>query len=155
MPGAENIAADFISRNINKGAKLDVIRFNALDMTSVVFDRNDLIAAQYNDSDLLKINEIMQGNSTGKFPKCYRSHNNKLLKQDDMLKYRHHGSACTVVPLNLRSEILDLVHFKWFSGHLSIFKTNRRILELAFWNSFGDLACMRILLISFLIAKFV
>ena len=53
LPGAENIVADFISRNINEGAKFDVIRFKALDMTFVVFDRNDLIAAQYNDSHLL------------------------------------------------------------------------------------------------------
>ena len=58
---------------------MDVIRFNTLDMTSVVFDRNDLIAGQYNDSDLLKIIEIVQGNSTDKFPKCYRRHKNKLL----------------------------------------------------------------------------
>ena len=41
LPGAENIVADFISRNINEGAKLDVIRFNTLDMTFVVFGRND------------------------------------------------------------------------------------------------------------------
>ena len=34
---------------------MDVTRFNALDMTSVVFDRNHLIAAQYNDSDSSKI----------------------------------------------------------------------------------------------------
>ena len=87
LPGAENIVADFISRNINEGAKLDVIRFNVPDMTSVVFDRNDLIASQYNDSDLLKTIEIMQGNSTNEFPKCYRRHKNKLLTQDDMLKY--------------------------------------------------------------------
>ena len=59
FPGTENIVADFISRNINEEAKLDVIRFNAVDMTSVVFDRNDLIAAQYSDSDLSKITEIM------------------------------------------------------------------------------------------------
>ena len=59
FPGTENIVADFISRNINEEAKLDVIRFNAVDMTSVVFDRNDLIAAQYNDSDLSEITEIM------------------------------------------------------------------------------------------------
>ena len=69
LPGAENIVADFISRNINKGAKLDVIKFNVLDMTSVVFDRNDLITAQSNDSDSLKIIEIMQGNSTDEFLK--------------------------------------------------------------------------------------
>ena len=81
-------------------------------MTSVVFDRNDLIAAQYNDNDLLKIIEIMQGNSTGIFSKCYCRDKNKLLIQDDMLKYRHHNSVCTVVPLKLRREILDLAHFK-------------------------------------------
>ena len=134
LPGAENIVADFISRNINEGAKLDVIRFNVLDMTSVVFDRNDLIAAQYNDSDLLKVIKIMQGNSTDEFPKCYRRHKNKLLIKDDMLKYRHHDSVCTVVPLKLRREILDLAHSKWFSGHLGIFKTHRRILELFWWS---------------------
>ena len=69
LPGAENIVADFISRNINEGAKLDIIKFNVLDMTSVVFDRNDLITAQSNDSDSLKIIEIMQGNSTDEFLK--------------------------------------------------------------------------------------
>ena len=41
LPVAENIVTDFISRNINEGAKLDVIRFNTLDMTFVVFGRND------------------------------------------------------------------------------------------------------------------
>ena len=63
FPGTENIVADFISRNINEEAKLDVIRFNAVDMTSVVFDRNDLIVTviyqKYSDSDLSKITEIM------------------------------------------------------------------------------------------------
>ena len=87
-----DIVADFISRNINEVVKLDVIRFNALDMTSVVFDRNDLIAAYYNDSDLLTITGIMQSNSTDKFPKCYHRNKKKLLIQDDMLKYRHHDS---------------------------------------------------------------
>ena len=101
LPGAKNIVADFISRNIIEGAKLDVIRFNTLEMTSVVFDRNDLIAAHYNNSDLLKIIEIMQGSSTDKFLKCYCRHKNKLLIQDDMLKYLHHDSVCTVVPLKL------------------------------------------------------
>ena len=134
LPGAKNIVADFISRNIIEGAKLDVIRFNTLEMTSVVFDRNDLIAAHYNNSDLLKIIEIMQGSSTDKFLKCYCRHKNKLLIQDGMLKYRHHDSVCTVVPLKLRHEILDLAHSKWFSGHLGIFKTHRRILELFWWS---------------------
>ena len=50
-----------------------------------------------------------------------------------MLKHRHHGSVCTVVPSKLRREILDLAHSKWFSGHLGIFKTHRRILELFWW----------------------
>ena len=131
--GVENIVADFISRNIIKGAKLDVVRFNTLDMTSTVFDRNDLIAAQYNDSDSLKIIEIMQGNSTDKLPKGYHRHKNKLLIQDDMLNYRHHDSVCTAAPLKLRREILDLAHSKWFSGHLGIFKTHRRILGLLWW----------------------
>ena len=152
LPGAENIVDDFISRSINEGAKLDVIRFNALDMTSVVFDRNDLIVAQYNDSDLLKTIEIMHGNSIDKFPKCYRRYKNKLLIQDDTLKYRHHDSVCPVVPLKLRREILDLAHSKCFLGHLSILKTHR---HMDTWNSFGGLAYMRILLISFLIVKFV
>ena len=75
----------------------------------------------------------MQGNRADKFPKCYRRHKNKLLIQDDMLKFRHHDSVCTVVPLKLRHEILDLAHSKWFSGHLRIFKTHTRNLELFWW----------------------
>ena len=65
-----------------------------------------------------------------------------------MLKYRHHDSVCTILPMKLRREVLDLAHSKWFSGHLGISK-----LTDASWNSFGGLACIRILLISFLIVK--
>ena len=50
-----------------------------------------------------------------------------------MLKYRHHDSVCTVVPLKLRREILDLAHSKRFSGDLGIFKTHSRIPELFWW----------------------
>ena len=50
-----------------------------------------------------------------------------------MLKYRHHDSVCTVVPLKLRREILDLTHSKRFSGDLGIFKTHSRIPELFWW----------------------
>ena len=55
-----------------------------------------------------------------------------------MLKYRHHDSVFTVVPLKLRRENLDLAHSKWFSGHLAIFKTHRRILELFRWPGFSE-----------------
>ena len=92
------------------------------------------MSPQYNDSDLLKTIEIMHGNSIDKFPKCYRRYKNKLLIQDDTLKYRHHDSVCPVVPLKLRREILDLAHSKCFLGHLGIFKTHRRILELFWWS---------------------
>ena len=37
------------------------------------------------------------------------------------------------MPLKLRRKILDLAHSKCFSGHLGIFKTRRRILELFCW----------------------
>ena len=55
-----------------------------------------------------------------------------------MLKYRHHDSVFTVVPLKLRRENLDLAHSKWFSGHIGIFKTHRRILELFRWPGLSE-----------------
>ena len=71
--GKENVVADFISRNIREERKLDVLRFNALELTSVMFDRNELIAEQLNDETLCTVLRAIRDNKRKEFPKESRT----------------------------------------------------------------------------------
>ena len=103
-----------------------------MELTSVEFDTNELIAAQHNDDDLLKVIKFIQTKSTDKIHILFRRCKSKLFIEDGFLKYKHKDNCCTIVTREMRENILDLAHSKWFSGHLGIFKTHRRILDL-FW----------------------
>ena len=50
---------------------LDVIRFAAMDLTSVALHKNKLITSQHNKGDLPKVAEFIEGKSTVKFPKVF------------------------------------------------------------------------------------
>ena len=51
--GKEDFVADSILRNISEKKKLNILRFNALDMAENVFDKNYLIISKCNKDDLL------------------------------------------------------------------------------------------------------
>ena len=55
LPGNQNVVADFIScYNINDAKKLDVLRFNALELSVADYKHEDLVVAQRDDAKLLK-----------------------------------------------------------------------------------------------------
>ena len=101
--------ADFISRNnINDTKKLDVLRFNGLELSVASHQHEDLVVAQRNDA---KLEQVIEGIESNKYiPKKYRKSKNKLFMENDLLMYNHHNNYLAVCPSKLRSEILDLSH---------------------------------------------
>ena len=58
LPGNQNVVADFISRNnINDTKKLNVLRFNALELSAASYRHEDLVVAQGNDANLKQVRE--------------------------------------------------------------------------------------------------
>ena len=58
LPGNQNVVADFISRNnINDTKKLNVLRFNALELSAASYRHEDLVVAQRNDANLKQMRE--------------------------------------------------------------------------------------------------
>ena len=77
LPGNQNVVADFISRNnINDAKKLDVLRFNALELNAASY-----LVAQRNDDKLKQVIERIESNKY--IPKEYRK--SKLFMENDLL----------------------------------------------------------------------
>ena len=58
LPGNQNVVADFIScNNINDTKKLNVLRFNALELSAASYRHKDLVVAQRNDANLKQVRE--------------------------------------------------------------------------------------------------
>ena len=53
--------------------------------------------------------------------------------ENDLLIYNHHNNYLVVCTLELKSEILDLSHSQWCSGHFGVFKTHKRVLASFWW----------------------
>ena len=52
--------------------------------------------------------------------------------ENDLLMYNHRNNYLVVCPSELRSEISNLSHSQWCSGHFGILKTHKRVL-VSFW----------------------
>ena len=65
-------------------------------------------------------------------PKEYRKSKSKLFMENDLLMYNHRNNYLVVCPSELKSEISDLSHSQWCSGHFDIFKTHKCVL-VSFW----------------------
>ena len=64
LPGKQNVVADFISRNsVQSDDKLDVLRFNALELSAVSYNQHELVAMQRNDAILEQVIEGLKNNS--------------------------------------------------------------------------------------------
>ena len=117
LPGNQNVVANFIScNNINDTKKLDVLRFNELELSAATYKHEDLVVAQRNDA---KLNQVIEGIESNKHKtKEYRKSKSKLFMENDLYLYNHHNNYFVVCSSQLRSEILDLSHSQWCSGHL-------------------------------------
>ena len=64
---------------------------------------------------------------------------NKLLLKDDILYYKYHGKNLIVATKSFHSEIIQLSHSVYLSGHFGTFKTRQAILKRFWWSeSFKD-----------------
>ena len=91
--------------------KLDVLRFNELELSAATYRHEDLVAAQRNDAKLKQVIEGIESNKH--IPKEYRKS-----KSNDLYSHNHHNNYLAVCLSELRSEISDLSHSRWCSGHL-------------------------------------
>ena len=117
LPGNQNVVADFTSRNnINNTKKLDVLQFSELELSSASCRHEDLVAAQRNYAKLKQVIEGIESNKH--IPKEYRKSKSKLFMENDLYSHNHHNNYLAVCLSELRSEISDLSHSRWCSGHL-------------------------------------
>ena len=132
LTGNQNVVADFISRNnINDTKFYDVLRFNALELSAASYKHEDLIMAQRNDA---KLKQVIEGIESNKHvPKEYRISKSKLFMKNNLFMCNHHSHYLVVCPSELRSDVLDLSHSQWYSGHFGIFKTHKRVLASFWW----------------------
>ena len=132
LTGNQNVVADFISRNnINDTKKLDVLRFNALELSAASYKHEDLIMAQRNDA---KLKQVIEGIESNKHvPKEYCISKSKLFMKNNLFMCNHHSHYLVVCPSELRSDVLDLSHSQCYSGHFGIFKTHKRVLASFWW----------------------
>ena len=77
LPGNQNLVVHFISRNNIKDAKkLDVLRFNTLQLSGTSYKHEDLVVAQRNDA---KLKQVIEGTESNKhISKEYRKSKSKL-----------------------------------------------------------------------------
>ena len=88
LPGTQNVVAGFISRNnINHTKNLDVLRFNALELSAASYKHEDLVVAQRNDAKLKQVIEGIESNKH--IPKEYRKSKSKLFTENDLLMHNH------------------------------------------------------------------
>ena len=84
LTGNQNVVADFISHsNINDTKKLDVLRFNVLELSAASCKHEDLIIAQRNNA---KLKQVIEGIESNKHvPKGYRISKSKLFMKNGLL----------------------------------------------------------------------
>ena len=83
LTGNQNVVADFIShKNINDTKKLDVLRFNALELSAASYKHEGLIIAQRNNA---KLKQVIEGIESNKHvPKGYRISKSKSFMKNGL-----------------------------------------------------------------------
>ena len=130
IPGKENVLSDYVSRNIAKEEKWEAIDINYLELSMVCYNEEELIEKQLNDGFICEVINLLNGDCvTKEFTEKYKKYRNKLVVENNILKYDHHGKLLYVCPEELRTELLSLGHDQFYSGHQGAFKTLKRLLE--------------------------
>ena len=130
IPGKDNILSDFISRNFKIENKWNVIDACMLELDFVSYDKNDLIAKQLNDEEILQCMKY-DCDKVSKINKTFRRYKNKLSVQNGSLKFELHGIFLYICPKELQTEVICLAYDSFWGSHFPAFKTHRRIIEYA------------------------
>ena len=132
IEGKNNISSDYISRNIKNREELWSVSAHGMDIGRLSsFENEHLEVKQRNDLEIQEVRDSIARKA--KLPKTYNKFTNKLLIENDILWYKHHGRKIYIAPREDREEILELGHSQALSGHFGTFKTHRRILDTCWW----------------------
>ena len=120
LPGKENPVADYISRNLKRESKLNVLRCCSLHLSEHILNNNDIAADQLNDKNLKVVIAFLQnkhGVSRQDVPPIYQRYLDKLKMKDHLLVYKRNiTSFCVVAPENIH--ILAVID--WFTKYLQL-----------------------------------
>ena len=132
IEGKNNIVSDYFSRNFESVKEWKVINCSLLSLEA--FNNSELISIQQNDIELISVFNFLCAklNKDHVFEQ-YRKYLHDLFIEYGVLKINFRDRKLIVVPEELRHEILNLHHSKWFSGHFGSFKTLERIYEKFWW----------------------
>ena len=141
VPGKENVLADFLSRNIKETPRWSVINSFAVEFKELLYSNDDIREEQHADEHLLSIiNKIKFENVKIDIPKEYRHYFHNMTMENEILYFNHHGNRLIIAPQKFCSEIIELSHCSYLSGHFGIYKTHRAVLNRFWWpNCFKDI----------------
>ena len=119
IPGKENVLSDFISRTIKKEEVLNVVNCYSLQLDLCSYDQNDLGIKQLNDPELSLVIDYFESVTKPKsmLPSLFKRYEPQLHLNDGILLYYHHGQKLFVVPTDMKTEMLQLAHSQFLSGH--------------------------------------
>ena len=90
IEGKDNISNDFISRNIKTREELWSVSAHGMDISRLSsFENEHLGVKQRNDLEIQEVRDSIARKA--KLPKTYNKFSNKLLIENDLLWYKHHG----------------------------------------------------------------
>ena len=146
IPGKENVLSDFISRTIKKEEVLNVVNCYSLQLDICSYDQNDLRVKQLNDPELSLVIDYFESVTKPKsmLPSIFKRWEPQLHLDDGILLYYHRGQKLFVVPTDMKSEMLELAHSQFLSGHQGRYKTHQRLLQSCWWPSMFKDICLYI-----------
>ena len=133
VQGKDNILADFVSRNVKDTPPWRVISSYSVEFNNLSYSDDEIREAQREDIELAEIIHIRTNNTKKRLPVHYRRFQCKLIIENDILYYNHHGNKLIVAPSKFRNEIIELCHSNYLSGHFGIFKSHKAVLNRFWW----------------------
>ena len=130
IPGKENVLSDFILRTIKKEEVLNVVNCYSLQLDLCSYDQNDLRVKQLNDPELSLVIDYFESVTKPKsmLPSLFKRYEPQLHLDYGILFYYRRGQKLFVVPTDMKSEMLELAHSQFLSGHQGRYKTHQRLL---------------------------
>ena len=139
VKGADNVIADYISRNPkNDNDVINFTKFASIEFIEQLTQSDDILVAQRNDEKLKAAMEWIESQK-GDMPKEFAPHKQKLQIHEGVLYYRHHhGRKLVVAPDSYKQQILCISHNHFSGGHFGIHKSHHRVLETFWWPKLFD-----------------
>ena len=118
IPGKESVLSDFISRTIKKEDVLNVVNCYSLQLKICSYDPNDLHLKRLNDPELSIVVDYFESAAKPKsmLPSLFKKFEPQLLPY-------HRRQKLFEVPNDTKSEMLELAHSQFLSGHQGRYKT--------------------------------